>query len=71
MTPTAPRKAKLITIDQFAEDTGLTPKGVRNKIARRELEFVRIGRTIRLRADLIDELIKRGTVPARKAAGAR
>ena len=55
---------RLLTVDQFADATGLKPKTVRQKIWRRELEYVKIGRNVRLRADLVNELIERGTVPA-------
>lgn len=58
------RNKRLLTVDQFADATGLKPKTVRQKIWRRELEVVRIGRCVRFRAELVDELIERGTVPA-------
>jgi excisionase family DNA binding protein len=61
------RNRKLLTVDEFAAATGLKPKTVRQKIWRREIEHVHIGRCVRLRADLVDELIERGTVPALEA----
>jgi excisionase family DNA binding protein len=63
MANTAIRQ-RLLTVDQFACLTGLKPKTVRQKIWRRDLEHVKIGRNVRLRAELVDELIERGTVPA-------
>jgi excisionase family DNA binding protein len=57
----------LLTVDQFADATGWKPKTVRQKIWRRELEYIKMGRNVRLRAELVDELIARGTVPALEA----
>ena len=54
---------RLLTVNEFAAATGWKPGTVRQKIWCRELEHVRIGGSIRIRADLIDELIERGTVP--------
>jgi len=56
----------LLTVDEFAAALGLRPRTVRQKIWRRELEHVHIGRCVRLRAELIDELIERGTIPPRE-----
>ena len=58
-----PRK-RLLTVDQFAFEAGLKAKSVRQKIWRRELEYVKIGRNVRIRAELLDELIARGIRPA-------
>jgi excisionase family DNA binding protein len=58
---------RLLTVDEFAAATGLKSRTVRQKIWRRELEHVHIGRNVRLRAELVDELIERGTVPAVEA----
>jgi excisionase family DNA binding protein len=60
-------RKRLLTVDEFATATGQKPATVRQKIWRRELEHVHIGRSVRLRAELVDELIERGTVPVREA----
>jgi excisionase family DNA binding protein len=52
-----------MTVEQFAEAVGLKPATVRQKIWRREIEFVRIGRSIRFKPGTVEELIERGTVP--------
>jgi|GEM_PF-1123420 len=57
-------RRQLVTVDEFAAATGMKPKTIRQKIWRRELEYVKIGRNVRIRANLVDELISRGTVPA-------
>lgn len=56
----------LMTVEQFAEAVGLRPATVRQKIWRRELEFVRIGRAIRFKPETAEKLIDAGTVPARQ-----
>jgi excisionase family DNA binding protein len=56
----------LMTVEQFAEAVGLRPATVRQKIWRRELEFVRIGRAIRFKPETAEKLIDAGTVPARE-----
>jgi len=55
---------KLLTIKDVAEMTGWKPKTVRMKVWRRELEFVKLGRSVRFREETINQLIERGTVPA-------
>ncbi len=61
------RNKRLLTVNEFSDATGLKPKTVRQKIWRRELEYIKIGRNVRLRADLVNELIEQGTVPALEA----
>ena len=55
---------KLLTVDDVAQMTGWKPKTVRMKVWRRELEFVKLGRSVRFREETIDRLIDSGTVPA-------
>ena len=55
---------RLLTIDEFAFATAQKPRTVRQKLWRRQLPYIKIGRSVRLRAALVDELIERGTVPA-------
>jgi excisionase family DNA binding protein len=54
----------LMTVREFAEAVGLKPASVRQKVWRRELEFVRIGRAIRFKPETAEKLIEAGTVPA-------
>ena len=58
-------KRGLMTVEQFAEMLGLKPATVRQKIWRREIEFVRIGRAIRFRPETVEKMIEAGIVPAR------
>jgi excisionase family DNA binding protein len=54
----------LMTVEQFAEAVGLRPATVRQKVWRRELEYVKIGRSIRFRPETAEKLIEAGTVVA-------
>jgi excisionase family DNA binding protein len=53
----------LLTVEEYADALGLKPKTVRQKVWRREIEFVRVGRSIRFRPETIEKLIQDGTVP--------
>jgi excisionase family DNA binding protein len=55
---------KLLTVDDVAQMTGWKPKTVRMKVWRREIEFVKLGRSIRFREETINQIIDRGTIPA-------
>ena len=56
----------LLTVEEFAGRLGLKPATVRQKIWRREVEFVRVGRSIRFKPETADQIISAGTVPATK-----
>ena len=59
---------RLLTVDEAASRLGLKPASLRMWIWTRSIEFVRVGRrAIRLREDVIENLIAQGTVPARNA----
>jgi excisionase family DNA binding protein len=55
---------KLLTVEEFAAEVGWKPSTVRQKIWRREIEFVRMGRCIRFRPETAEKLIEAGTVRA-------
>jgi hypothetical protein len=57
-------RKRLLTIDEFAFATVQKPQTVRQKLWRREYPYIKLGRSVRLRAELVEELIDRGTVPA-------
>ena len=61
-----PGKDPLLSIPQAAESLGLKVPTIRDWIYRRKIEFVRIGRAVRIRESAIREIIDRGTVPARR-----
>jgi excisionase family DNA binding protein len=57
----------LMTVAEFAAAVGLKPATVRQKVWRREIEFVRIGRAIRFKPETAERLIEAGTVPPLEA----
>jgi excisionase family DNA binding protein len=54
----------LLNVEQFAEALGWSPSTVRMKVWKREVEFVRMGRSIRFRPETLHRLIEENTVPA-------
>ena len=58
--------SKLLNVEEFAAAVGWKPATVRQKVWRREVEFVRMGRSIRFKRETAEKLIERGTVPPRK-----
>ena len=54
----------LLTVMEFAEALGRKPATVRQMVWRRQVEFVRVGRSIRFKPETVEEIIKDGTVPA-------
>jgi excisionase family DNA binding protein len=57
-------KPKLLTIREAADELRLKPNTLYQKIWRREIEFVKFGRNVRFRADVIERMIEEATVPA-------
>jgi excisionase family DNA binding protein len=57
---------RLFTVRESAERLGIKPKTVRFWIWTRKIEYVKIGRAVRLREDTIQKLIERGTVPEKR-----
>ena len=55
---------KLLTVQEFAAAVGWKASTVRQKIWRRELEYVKLGRSVRFKPETAQRLIERGTVPA-------
>jgi excisionase family DNA binding protein len=55
---------KLLTVEEFANAVGWKPSTVRQKIWRRELEYVKVGRSVRFKPETAHQLIEQGTVPA-------
>jgi excisionase family DNA binding protein len=57
----------LLTVVEFAEALGRKPATVRQMVWRRQVEFVRVGRSIRFKPETVEEIIMEGTVPVREA----
>ena len=64
MTEDSRMNNKLLTVQEFAAAVGWKPSTVRQKIWRRELEYVKLGRSVRFKPETAEKLIERGTVPA-------
>jgi excisionase family DNA binding protein len=58
---------KLYRVQETAEALSVSEKLIWKKIALREIDVVRIGRSVRIPAEAIDRLIEEGTTPARVA----
>lgn len=56
---------KLLTVREAAECLGLKVSTIRGWTLRRRIEFVKVGRLVRIRQEVIDELVARNTVPIR------
>ena len=59
-------RRNLLPILQAAERLGIQEKTLRFWIWQRKIEFVKIGRSVRIAEGVIEQLIERGTVPAKK-----
>jgi excisionase family DNA binding protein len=55
---------RLLTMEEFARATGLEARHSSPKVWRRELDFVKLGRSIRFREETLSRLIEDSTVPA-------
>jgi excisionase family DNA binding protein len=56
---------KLMRVPEAAELLNMSQKTIWAMIYRREVDVVRIGRSVRIPLSAIDQLIERGTIPAR------
>lgn len=56
----------LLNVDQVSARTGWRPGTVRMKIWRRELPYLKLGRSIRIRESVIEKLLEDAEVPALK-----
>ena len=55
---------RLLTVVQAADRLGLRPATIRSWIWTRKIQYVKLGRSVRLREDTIQEIIEAGTIPA-------
>jgi len=56
---------KLLTVAEAAAQLGMKESTVRQWIWLRQIDFVKVGRSVRLKAETLDRLVEMGTVPAR------
>ena len=55
---------RLLTVDEVARLTGWRPATVRQKVWRRELPYVKLGRNVRFKEESILKLIETSEIPA-------
>jgi excisionase family DNA binding protein len=61
------RTKRLYRVPEVAEMLSISPKLVWKLVAeRKQIDVVRIGRSVRIPAESIEKLIERGTTPARR-----
>lgn len=65
-----PRRS-LLTVEQFAVALGLAPKTIRMWVWRKEVSFVKVGGAVRFRPETLEQVIKRGEVPAMRPVARR
>ena len=58
---------RLLTVDEVARVTGWKPATIRQKVWRREIDYIKLGRNIRFREEVIARLIEGSIVPALEA----
>jgi excisionase family DNA binding protein len=56
--------SKLLSVTEFADAVGLSPKTIRQWVWMRRVPYVRVGRAIRFRQETVEEILRRGEVPA-------
>jgi excisionase family DNA binding protein len=57
--------SKLVTLNEAAKQLGISIAAVRDwRFRRKHLDFVKVGRAVRVLQNSIDKLIERQTVPA-------
>jgi excisionase family DNA binding protein len=54
----------LLGVSEFAAAVGMSPKTIRQWVWMRRVPYVRVGRAIRFRQETVEEILKRGEVPA-------
>lgn len=59
--------SKLVTLNEAAQQLGISIAAVRDwRFRRKHLDFVKVGRAVRVLQNSIDKLIERQTIPALK-----
>jgi excisionase family DNA binding protein len=56
--------SKLLTVNEAAQALGVKPATVRSWIWKRQIEYVKVSRSVRIPSEAVKKLIERGTVPA-------
>jgi excisionase family DNA binding protein len=64
--PAAKRVCNLKSLPQAAVELGVTVNTLRAWIYRRKIPYIKIGRCVRVSDQTIEQIIDRGTMPARE-----
>lgn len=56
----------LLTLSEAAKRLGLRVSTLRFWVWQRKIEHVKVGRSVRVRDAVVNDIIERGTVPARR-----
>jgi len=56
------RNERLLTVEAAAERLSTSPRFIRRLIAERRIEFVKVGRHVRISESVLDDFIKSGVV---------
>jgi excisionase family DNA binding protein len=59
------KSGPMVTVEEAAQQLSLSSATLRAWILRRKIEYVRLGRAVRIPQIVIDRLLERGRVPAR------
>lgn len=65
LNPSNAARRPLLSVEEFAAALNVRPKTVRSWVLERRYPVVRVGRLVRFRPEVLDEVIERGEVPAR------
>lgn len=60
------RTGRLLTVREVADMLGKKESGVRTWILFRKIPYVKVGRSVRISEATVDEIIEKGTIPARE-----
>lgn len=55
---------RLLTVEEVSRLTGWRPATIRQKVWRRELPYVKLGRSVRFKEDEIGRIIEKSSLPA-------
>ena len=56
----------MLTVEQAAEKLGVRPATVRAWVLYRKIQFVKLGRSVRIDPAVVERIIQEGTVPAKR-----
>lgn len=62
--PALLQRPKLNTLPQAAEQLGVSVKCLRSWIYRRAIDYVKVGRAVRISDETIQRIVDEGTMPA-------